>query len=161
MLQLWFIGVYTADITPDLVAYLKRDWNWLNPLLHDACKIAGLAGWGEPEWVLHLCDYIAQCVCRCLFVWSNYLTVNFNILQWLNVSANVYFSEVVWMSVKSYCQTAASVWRRAKANTIQVKCVGSMHGNLHSICYKSDDHVTWQAELHTKQCIYSGKVCFR
>ena len=26
MLQLWFIGVYTADITPDLVAYLKRDW---------------------------------------------------------------------------------------------------------------------------------------
>ena len=50
----------------------------------------------------------------------------------LNVSANVYFSEVVWMSVKSYCQTAASVWRRARAKTIQVDCVGSMHGNLHS-----------------------------
>jgi len=36
MLRLWFIGVYTADITPDLVAYQKRDWNWLNPLLMHA-----------------------------------------------------------------------------------------------------------------------------
>ena len=48
MLQLLFTGVYTADITADLVAYQRRALK-LTKSNVDACKIAGLAGWGEPE----------------------------------------------------------------------------------------------------------------
>ena len=32
--------------------------------------------------------------------------------------------------VKGYCQTAGSAWKRVRVKDIQVKCIGSTHGNL-------------------------------
>ena len=53
----------------------------------------------------------------------------FNILIFHDVHADVYF-RAMRTSVKGYCQTAGSAWKRVRAKRIQVECVGSMYGNL-------------------------------
>ena len=64
-------------------------------------------------------------------------------------------------SVKGYCQTAGSAWKRARAKTIQGECIGSTHSNLrtfwtmHGTWYESaDDHVTRQAASDRQQSMW-------
>ena len=57
----------------------------------------------------------------------------------LNISANVYFSEVGEREPKQF---KLNVLAACTAAYILIK----------SICYNIDDHGTWQAELQTEQC---------
>ena len=49
-------------------------------------------------------------------------------------------------SVKGYCQTAGSVWKRVRAKTIEVECIGSTHdinSNLLSELWCKSQDVHW------------------
>ena len=72
------------------------------------------------------------------------LTVNFksahsNISRWLNVH-----------SVKGYCQTAGSAWKRVRAKTIQVECIGSTHGNLLFEPWYDKAGCEWQSDSRVR-----------
>ena len=57
--------------------------------------------------------------------------------------------------MNGYCQTAGSVCKRARGKTIQVECIGSMHGYLLSELWdESDDRVTRQAARVTVSGMY-------
>ena len=64
-------------------------------------------------------------------------------------------------SIKSYCQTAGSAWKRVRARTIQVECIGSTHHNLLSEpWYESDDRMTRQVASNSWTRVRWLQVCW-
>ena len=57
----------------------------------------------------------------------------FMMIECPHTDADVYFSRE--NEREGYCQTSGSAWKRARAKTIQVECIGSTHGNFLKYCW--------------------------
>ena len=131
-------------------------------------QVLGLGAWikwsviGEPHTSV---TALSMCVCvSILFGPTTYRkfqmsTLKFFTMMMSTLACTSVSCETYLTIVKGCCQTAGSVWKRARAKTIQVKCIGSTHSNLLSELWwfwRSRDKAGYEWQAAGSGCSYTG-----